>query len=61
MANPNAQYSWTSSSGEVVSNTRYLVFPNINRNDAKTYTCVANNSAGFRKTSDLEVDVQCRF
>ena len=61
MANPNAQYSWTSSSGEIVSNTRYLVFPNINRTDAKTYTCVANNSAGLKKNSSLKIDVQCMY
>ena len=61
MANPNAQYKWTSSSGEMVSNARYLVFPNIHRNDTETYTCVANNSAGLEKNSSLKIDVQCEY
>ena len=61
MANPNAQYRWTSSSGEIVSNTRYLEFPNIHRNDNETYTCVASNSAGLEKNSSLKIDVQCEY
>ena len=60
MANPNAHYRWISSSGEIFSNTRYLVFPNISRSDNETYTCVANNSAGLEKNSSLKIDVQCK-
>ena len=60
-SNPTPSYSWTSSSGQLLSSTGALVFQNVQRSDAKTYTCMANNSVGLQKTSYLTVDVQCEF
>ena len=57
--NPNAEYRWINSSGATVSVTHTLLFQNISRSDAKTYTCIANN--GLEKNSSLSVDVQCEF
>ena len=60
-ANPNAIYRWTTSSGNTISNTYNLVFENINRSDAKTYTCVVSNVPGLEKSSSLTIDVQCEL
>ena len=60
-SNPNAEYRWNSSSGQIISSTRTLVVKSINRSEASTYTCIANNSAGLKTTSTLAVDVQCEL
>ena len=60
-SNPKADYRWTDSSGQIISNTRTLVFLTIQRSDAKLYTCIANNSAGLEKRSSLMIDVQCKL
>ena len=60
-SNPNAEYRWANSSGQIISNTRILVLPTIQRSDAKTYTCIANNSAGLETKSSLLVDVLCEL
>ena len=60
-SNPNAEYRWTNPSGQIVSSTRTLVFQAIQRSEASTYTCIANNSAGLETTSTLAVDVQCEL
>ena len=60
-SNPIAKYRWTTSSGNIISNTSDLVFGNINRTDATTYTCEATNGAGLKKSSTLTIDVQCEY
>ena len=60
-SNPSAKYKWTDSSGQIVSSTRILVFPTIQRDDAATYSCTANNSAGLETKSSLTIDVQCEL
>ena len=60
-SNPNAEYRWTNSSGQIISGTRSLVFQAIKRSDAKAYTCIAVNAAGLETMSSLMVDVQCEL
>ena len=60
-SNPHAEYRWTSSPGQIISGTRILVFQAIQRSDAKTYTCIANSSAGLETKSSLTIDVQCKL
>ena len=37
------------------------MFQAIQRSDAKTYTCIANSSAGLETKSSLTIDVQCEL
>ena len=61
VANPGAQYRWITSAGSLVSSTKTLEFQSLNRVNAKMYTCVANNSAGLEKSSNLTINVQCEL
>ena len=61
ISNPNAQFRWNTTSGQIVSGYRTLVFQAINRSDAKTYICITRNSAGLDQRSSLKVVVHCKW
>ena len=44
-----------------MSGSRTLVFQAIQRSDAKTYICIARNSAGLDQRSSLKVVVHCKW
>jgi len=41
--------------------TNDLYLQNINRNQAGTFYCTATNEVGNKRSSNVEVDVQCKL
>ncbi|XP_065070051.1 receptor-type tyrosine-protein phosphatase S-like isoform X2 [Rhopilema esculentum] len=57
-AYPITDFRWETYSGTVVSNTPYLQFTSLKRNDSNTYVCIGSNAAGTKRSINLTIDVR---